>query len=146
MNTQKNFRAIVETVLDRYRHTSLVGRWNEATLCDSEPRPLAFWIRESDDLVNIVWLMRHGVWDITYYPQDETSTFDFTRLSAITGFEVREAADASKQFGLTVTGHYIVSVHASSARGGLIWAARNEKDAAELREFVGEFSRLLLEA
>lgn len=146
MDKTTSFRAVVEAILNRYRQTSLITRWEEATASEPDLKPLAFWIRESGDLVNIVWLMRHGVWDITWYPQRDMSTFNFSRLSAITGFEVREAADAAKQFGLMVTGHYVVDIYVSSGRGGFIWAASNEKDEAELREFVVKFSKLLLEA
>lgn len=146
MGTQKSFRAVVEAVLNRYRQTSLATRWKEATLSEPELRPLAFWVRESDDLVNIVWLTPHDIRDITWYPDREMSTFSFARLSAITGLEVREVADAAKKLGLTVTGHYVVNVHTYSGGGGFVWVAGNEKEVTELQEFVGQSMKLLLES
>ena len=66
---------------------------------------------------------------------------------AIIGFEVREAADAAKQYKLTVAGHYVVDVYVVSGCGdGFIWVAKDEKEAAELRELIGYISKLLLEA
>jgi len=145
MNTKTSFRAIVETILERYRQTSLVGRWKEATLSEPEPKPLAFWIRESNDLVNIVWLTQHDIRDISWFPQIKMSTFNLLRLDAFTGLEVREAADAAKQFALPVAGNYIVDVRANSPRGGLIWAASNDKEVAELREFLGQLLKFVSE-
>jgi len=146
MNNAVSFRALVEQILDRYRQTTLITRWEEATASDPDPKPLAFWMRESDDLVNIVWLNRSGVWDITWYPDREMTTFNFARISAIIGFEVREAADAAEQFSLTVAGHYVVNVYVGAGRGGgFIWAAKDGKEAAALRVFVGQLSKLLLE-
>jgi len=146
MDETVSLRDIVKPILGRYPKTSLITRWEEATASDRDPKPLAFWIRESDDLVNIVWLNRSGVWDITWYPNKEMTTFNFAKVSAIVGFEVREAAGVAEELGLKVTGHYVVDVFAGSGRGGgFIWVAKDEKEAAELRVFVGQLSKLLLE-
>lgn len=145
MDTQTGFRAVVGPILDRYRETSLISRWKEATVSDPDPKPLAFWIRESDDLVNMVWLMRHEIRDITWYPKRDMSTFNLLRYSAVTGIEVREATGIAKQVGLDISGDYMVDVRAISQHGGLIWVASNEKEAAELGQFVNQFLGILME-
>lgn len=137
MTIEKSFRTLVEPILNRYPYTSLMARWEEATSSDPDPKPLAFWIRETADLVNIVWLMRHDVRDITWFPQQEMSTFNLLRLSSITGFEVRQTKEAVKAFGLPVAGDYLI--HVTAVKGSLFWVASNEREVAELRKFLGRF-------
>lgn len=144
MNEVTNFRDVVKPILNRYALTSLVARWEEATAYGL--KPLAFWIRESNDLVNIVWMNKSGVWDITWFPQSKLSTFNFSRLSTITGFDIRAGEDVAKQTSLVVAGTYAVEVFASSGRGGgFLWVANGAKEEAELGEFVSKLTELLLE-
>lgn len=146
MATQINFRELVEEILNRYRQTSLIERWREAIQLEPDPKPIAYWIRESEDLVNIVWLMRHDVRDITWYPTKGMSTFNILRYPAIAGFEVREASKVAESFGLGIVGNYLVHVHSYAERGGLFWVASNEEEEVTLTRLLGQLMELLEES
>ena len=142
MSKQFSLQAAVEPVLSRYSKTSLVKRWEEA-VSYVETEPIAFWIRESGEIVNIVWLTRYDIRDITLFKETGTSTFNLTLLSAIIGVEVREGDDAARHRGLNVSGDYLVDIHTSFQGAGLIWVASDEKEVAGLRKFVDQVFRLL---
>ena len=146
MVTEMNFKEIVETILKRYRQTSLISRWEEATSSDPDPKPIAFWIRESSDLVNIVWLTRYDIRDITLFREDGESTFNLLRYSAISGFQVREYKDVAKSYGLKVSGDNLVQVHSYVKEGNLFWVASNVRETAELRKFLGQYVNVLSES
>jgi len=145
MDTQESFRAAMETILKRYRETPLIHRWQEAITSEPEPKPLAFWIRESDDLVNIVWLTRRDVRDITWLPEVGMSTFNVLPLSSVIAFEVREARDYAKTQGLQVKGDQVVHVITYNQPGGLFWVPSDEKGATELSKFVSQVHKAVLE-
>lgn len=143
MSNQTSFREFIGTILKRYSDTSLPMRWKEATMLDPNPKPLAYWVRESDDLLNIVWLTDSDVRDITWFPDDESSSLNIIRYSAIAGFQVRESTDAGTAHGLNVSGDYLVSVYSTAEYGNLYWVASNRKEENKLREFIAEFMKKL---
>lgn len=145
MVSETNFRETVQKVLERYRNTTLRSRWEEAALSEPDVEPLAFWIRDSKDLVNIVWLTRREVRDITWYPEDNMSTFNLLRYSAVSGLQVREGENAAGTLGFKITGNYVVHVHSYSQRGDLFWVANTSEEVAELCTFINRFLRLVLE-
>jgi len=144
MDVRANFRDVAEQILNRYQQTSFINRWNEAIATDQDSKPLAFWTRESDDIVNIVWLTRNHIKDITWFPKRGMSTFNFLQVSDIQGIEVREKTDIAVEFGLGITGSYVVDVHASSQRAGVVWVASNKREIDELSQFLGQLLRTLL--
>lgn len=145
MDAQVNFQSVVRPLLDRYRHTSLAARWEDVIALDPDPKPLAFWMRDSDDLVNIVWLTPHDVRDITWYPQTQRSTLNILPLHVFSGIEVLEGAEAAKISGVGVAGYLVIDVRATFTGNGLIWVANSEKEATELRRFVTQFLKTALE-
>ena len=133
-------------LLHRYNQTSLLTRWDEAFTSCPDSSPLASWIRESDDFVHIVWVNPAVVWDITFYPKKDLSTFDITRLDAVTGLGVQEGVDVAKQRGLVVAGRYIVDVNVPSNRAGrFTWVASTIEEETALRAVVVLLNKLLLE-
>ena len=153
------FQRIVEPVLNRYRDTPLFARWQEATAFGAEANATAFWIRDSADVVNIVWLNSDGIRDLTFVhftiyeavetddddePEGQPSTqehqeamFNFVPLGSIVTFEVREGEDVAGQFRLGVRGHLLVHVVLHSAPiGNIYWVADSQAEAESLRSFV----------
>lgn len=142
MSKQITFNEVLEKMRNRYRDTSLPHRLKEAIMLTPDLETSAYWVRESDDIVNIVWLTDNDVRDITWFPDDLSSAFDITQYSAIAGFEIREAANVAKErFG--VAGNYLVSVYAMGEHGHLYWVASNRKEEDELRNFLAEFVKKL---
>ena len=140
------FQRIVEPVLDRYRDTPLLARWQEAT---------AFGAGADD----IVWLNSDGIRDITFVhftiyetveadDADESEgeprthdhqevMFNFVPLGSIATFEVREGEDVAIQFRLGVRGHLLVHVVLHSAPiGNIYWVADSQAEAESLRSFT----------
>ena len=142
MSKKMSLKEVLETMLNKYRDTSLPHRLKEAIMLTSDLETSAYWVRESDDIVNIVWLTDNDVRDITWFPDDRLSTFDVTRYSAIAGYEIREATDVAKgRFG--VAGNYLVSVYSIGEYAHLYWVASNRREEDELRNFLAEFVKKL---
>jgi len=141
MADPKNFVETVRALLARHQETSLARRWEDAEAVDPKPQPQAFWIRESADLINVVWLGPRGLIDITWFPANDTSTLYFQPMSAVMGIEMREGPEAGPGFGAGFSGNIAVRVFTSSDKGGLLWIAAPEADNADaLREFVRQVS------
>ena len=140
MTSEQNFEQIVAGILNRHPNSPLAERWGEARASDPSPVPIAFWIRESEDLVNVVWLTQQDIRDITWLPGYDLSTFHLLRLSAITSLETRQAPEAAQSLGYaSVSGDYLTYVHTPSERGGLVWiASKDAENIARLRNFVSE--------
>lgn len=145
MSTETSFRNVVEAIQSRYSQTPLIQRWKEATSSDPDPKPLAFWMRESNDLVNIVWVTRRDIKDITWFPLRKESSFSLILRSSIVGVEIFEEEGVATKFGLEVSGDYLVRVDVSAEHGTLYWIASNAKEAAELGQFVGQVVKVLSE-
>lgn len=144
MTDEMSFREKVKGILSRHQDSTLISRWEEAAPSETDSEPLAFWIRESDDLVNIVWLGECEIRDITWYPQQNSSTFNLLIFSAISGFEVRQAENVAKNLGFSVAGDFMVEIHTYSMEGGLYWVASNDKERAQLRAFLDHLIKAVL--
>ena len=120
----RTFLRLLKPILSKYSETTLAARWREATSFGAGSDFLAFWVRDSGYVVNIVWLNSDGIRDITllmYAEEAQTdnegangevpehahyneSMFNFLPLSNIIAFEVREGPNVAHQFGLGVNG------------------------------------------
>jgi hypothetical protein len=136
--SEQGFRELVRSIISRHPDGHLAERWDEATSSDPNPTPVAFWTRESIDLVNIVWLTDRDIRDITWLPARALSTLHVFRLPMITSVEIRQARQAANSLGLPVVGDFVIIVHSPSQRGGVIWVAENDDESVnKLRSFVG---------
>ena len=135
MADSNSFRQAVQQILKRRRNTMLPARWDDARSVDPDPMPQAWWIRETDDLVNIVWLTRQGVLDVTWLPGSGTGIFNYVPLSSIENLELRQAPNLADQMGLAVSGDLVVKL--SGAGPGLVWVASSDPaNVDELRAFM----------
>ena len=130
------FAKRVKSLLQEYDDTTLQNRWEEATSFGVAGHADAFWIRNSKDLVNIVWLNEDGIRDITLLPQNGETMFNFLLLKNIATFEIREQEHLAELFNLRVEGRLVVHVVVSAPFGQLYWVANTKKDARELRVFL----------
>lgn len=148
------FQRIVEPLLGKYGETTLLARWQEATAFGAGADATTFWIRDSSDLVNIVWLNSDGIRDITllHYTiydeaddpegerraqEHEEAMFNFVPLGSIATFEVRQGADVASQFRLGVRGHLLVHVVLNSApTANIYWVADTQSEAESLQSFL----------
>lgn len=135
MDTDK-FERSVNGVLAKYEDTPLRARWEEATSFGERAEALAFWIRDSEDVVNIVWLCLDGIRDITWLPQLNHSIFNFLPLPSIVTIEVREGAGIAKALGYDVNGDFIVRVFHTMKEATLGWIAETTKQKRDLRAFL----------
>jgi hypothetical protein len=132
----ESFEKKIYELLERLGSTTLPRRWDEAVSFGAGREADAFWIRESEDVVNIVWLNADGIRDITLLPQGGESMFNFVQLSTIVSFEVREGEDVSGVFGIGVKGSYIVHVIIGERTGNLYWIGETESENDDLRIFL----------
>jgi hypothetical protein len=139
MATPQDFTALVNAIISRNPDTSLSDRWEEAQAIDPNPTPPAYWIRESEDVINIVWLTVRGIIDITWMPTSQTGTFNYLQLSSVMEVEIRQAPRLSQQMGLSVSGDLVVRVRTPSHQSGLIWvASADPHNVRTLRDFTGQ--------
>ncbi len=137
MPTPQDFAATVQAIISRHPDALLAHQWEEAQAVDPNPAPDTSWIRETDDLINVVWLTQHGVIDITWLPLTQTGTFSYVCFSSIVGVEVHEGPNVLRGMGLTVSGETVATVHTSSHRAGLVWAASDDAaNTSELRDLT----------
>ncbi len=143
MSKQTSFRELVKTMQDRYHDTSLLTRLKEATMSNPNLEPLAVWVRETSDLVNIVWLTDSDIKDVTWYPSDKSSSLNVIRYPGVIGYQIRETSDVGISRGLAVSGNYMVTIITSGEYGNLYWVASSRKEEEKLRNFVAEFTKKL---
>ncbi len=129
------FKSRIDALASGLADSNFAQRWEDTQRFGSKLEPSAFWIRQTEDIVNVAWIEEGVVFDISWYPERGLSTVAFLPLSNIAGMEFREALNAAATFHLPVSGEFIVSVHGSDARASLIWAASGE-NAEELRAFA----------
>ena len=74
--SEQNLSSIIEPILSKYSETTLAARWREATSFGAGSDFLAFWVRDSGYVVNIVWLNSDGIRDITLLMYAEEAQTD----------------------------------------------------------------------
>ena len=137
MTDRPTFRELIDQLVARHADTTLGERWEDAQRVDPELKPRAFWIRETTDLINAVWLIHDGVFDITWFPTRMMSTMSFLSLSDIVGIEIKQAPGTAAATGVPVEGDLAVTVTATAQRAGLYWVADASSSDA-LRAFTAE--------
>ncbi len=130
------FAKRVKSLLQEYDDTSLQNRWKEATSFGDAAQADAFWIRNSSDLVNIVWLNKDGIRDLTFLSDSKESMFNFLPLKSISTFEIREREHIAELLGLRVEGYLVIHVVVPSQGGQVYWVANTKNDARALRTFL----------
>lgn len=131
----KNFEQATKLILAKYQSTELVMRWREAIAFGEGIEAQSYWIRDSKDVVNIVWLNSDGIRDITLLMLPRESMFNFVPLKNIATIEVRETEGVAKQT-LGIEGNYAVHVVVTGTRGDIWWVAENEECKQQLNSFL----------
>lgn len=131
----KSFKSAVTQVLDKYQHTSLSKRWQDAISFGEREGAQSYWIRDSEDVVNIVWLCSDGIRDITWSPRTNETMFNYVPLKNILTIETREMINVARQHP-GVTGDFAVRVILGGQHGDLWWVAENEDTKQRLRNFL----------
>ena len=137
------FKSSVAKLISKHSDPSLVNRWNEATSFGEGANATDCWIRESSELLNIVWLNNDGIRDIAMLLDDkgapaEPANWTFVKKSAISGFQVREGKDVVNTYDLHVTGTTLVHVIATGSINlcNLFWIANTPEETNQLQRFL----------
>ena len=139
--TTQDFSQAVTALLAKYPVPSLLRRWEEAIGFGSGVNARAFFIRDWNDSVNIVWLGEDGtIRDVAWVPgsesQPEQSMAVVTRVEDIVGFEVTEAPNVAHALGPPVDGDLLIRAYLPSApSGSLYWIAADSVQEEQLRKF-----------
>lgn len=140
-----NFKGLADAVLEKHKDTSLRERWEDAISFGEGAKASAFWIRDSEDIINIVWLCSDGIRDITWFSGSNSSIFNFLPLQSIGAVEIREGNDIARGFGYPVNGDFIVRLFPESM-GRVAWAAETEEQKRDLRVFLSNVFTLIQNA
>lgn len=137
MDGSSGFEERAEKVVSHRENSALAARLEDALSLTPGTGAEAFWIRDSEDLVNIAWVTPFGISDVTWFPARDSATFNFLRFSAVIGLEVREAPAAASTLGVPVSGSLVVIVRPTGDRGTLLWVAEDEPgNTKDLRVFA----------
>ena len=134
--TNADFLLVVEDILAKQQDTTLQNRWQDAISFGRGAEAQSFWARDSEDVVNIVWLNEDGLRDITLMPSSGQTIFNFVPLKSIVTFEVREREDIAAQVPLGVGGFLLIRAILPTRSGQLYWVADDEDQAARLKAFL----------
>ena len=134
MNTQ-DFRSIVEDILAKHDLAGLNRMCEQVIALEPEVNIVAYWIRDSNDVINIVWLTPLGIYDISWFPTPDQSAFNYVPLRNFLSFEVRRLKDVSQYFGHKVKGDVIVVAYCQPHSPNLLWVADTKKQTNELEGF-----------
>ena len=129
------FQERVTSLLQKHDGSALAERWDEANAFGSSTEVFTSWIRETDDLINIVWLTPDGIKDITWFPAFQRAMFNFLPLRSINAFEVREGKDIGMAFGYSVEGDYIIRALTTPQTAILVWIAATAQQQQDLKAF-----------
>lgn len=133
----ENFEQTAKSILIKYKDTALVVRWQEAIAFGEGIKAHSYWIRDSKDVVNIVWLNSDGIRDIALHMPSGESTFSFVPLKSIVTVETRDKKDVAREI-LNVAGDYVVHVIITGKLGGgdIWWVAESEESKQRLNSFL----------
>ena len=140
-----DFQLNIQSLLSKYDGTPLQSRWQEAISFGSGFAASDYWIRDSDDVVNIVWLNSDGIRDIGMfrYPpssDDENPIFEaaftFVPFRSIASVDVREGQDIARRAQFPASGSKMVLVTLAAPRGHLYWIANLQHEMEQLGGFV----------
>jgi hypothetical protein len=131
----ESFEQATKLTLAKYKGTPLVMRWEEAIAFGEGIKAHSYWIRDSKDLVNIVWLNSDGIRDITLDTLSSESMFNFVPLKSIRTIEVRHKENIAKQL-LKVEGSYVIHVIITGTSGDIWWVAENDESQLRLESFL----------
>lgn len=134
--SNKKFEEVVEAILVKYKTSLLRKMWEEAISFGTGASAITYWVRDSEDAVNIVWLSPSGIRDITWFPKSNQSSFNFLPLRSIVALEVRRGPDIAKLCGYPVKGNLIIRVFCVTNQGNLAWVPDTKKQERDLRAFA----------
>ena len=143
MSTEPTFEHEVHRLIAQYEVPPLQAQLQQVLNVGAGLEAQAFWLRESEDLVNIVALGTRFIWDVSWQPKFNMCQAVILRLSHVVSVETRDSQDAALSLGLSVSGNLAVVVHVMSDRGGVVWAAHNDDSASSLRRFTEQVLRIL---
>jgi len=132
----ESFESKVPEIIDRINNGAFRSRWEEAISFGLGLEADAYWFRESEEVVNIVWLNADGIRDITFIPEGGETMFNFVPIKNIRTIEVREGDGVTDAFRLGVSGTFLVHLIITSQSGNLYWIAESGENTDRLREFV----------
>ena len=147
MQDPSSLRASIEELRAKYAGTSFVARLEEADTLDTIDAASAFFIRDTKEVANIVWLAGGVIYDATWFPASDDdplsgqSTLNILPLSEVAAFEVRESPDVVRQLHGSVGGDLLIRALADNRSATLYWGASSGEEADALREFFAELFR-----
>ena len=135
-------KATIDQLRAKYADTSYPSRLDDAqSLADAlEGSPL-FFVRDTEEVANVVWLQDGIIFDVTWFPEADPSTVNIRALRDVVAFEVREAPNVVRTIYETVGGDFIVKVVAPDQLGSLYWAASAGAEADALQAFFQQVLR-----
>ena len=133
-----DFEELVKSILNKYDDVRLRNKWQEAVSFGTGSSAIAYWIRDSEDIVNIVWLSPNSIRDISWFPKMNLAVFNFLPLQNIIAIESREQSNIAKSFGFPVEGKLLVRVFAPTKQAVLAWAADTGQQERSLRAFTNQ--------
>jgi hypothetical protein len=131
----KEFKDIVQNILAKHDIAILDRMWKQVISLEPQVDVIAYWIRDSNDVINIVWLTPLGIYDISWFPDPAQSAFNYVPLRNVLAFEVRKMKNVAQYVGHKVKGNVLVIAYCQPHSPNLLWIAETQKQTNELESF-----------
>lgn len=141
MQVGNSLRAGIDKLRTKYAGTSFVARLDQADTLDTVDAASAFYMRDTDEATNVVWLAGGIIYDATWFPASALSTLIVLPVGEVIAFEAREAPDVVRQLFESVGGDVLIRAFAGNSGATLYWAASFGAEAETLRQFFEEVLR-----
>jgi hypothetical protein len=135
MLSNKDFRSIVQEILAKHDIALLDSMWEQAISLQLEVNITDYWIRDSDDVIDIVWLTPLDIRDMTWFPAPAQSVFDYVPLRSILSFEIRRMENVAHLYGYKIKGNLLITAFCQLPQSNLRWVADTKKQVNELERF-----------
>lgn len=133
-----SLQTAIEALRTKYAGTSFPLRLEDAASLGPVEAASTFFIRDTEEVANAVWLTNGVIYDATWFVESRESTLNVLALSDVLAFEVREAPDVVQNTYGTVGGDFLVKVIGQSIGASLYWGASFGEEADALRAFYLE--------
>jgi hypothetical protein len=133
--SNKDFKSIVQNILAKHNIALLDEMWEQAISLEPEVNIIDYWIRDSNDVIDIVWLTPLDIRGITWFPVPAQSVFNYVPLRNILSFEVRRLENVAHYYGYNVRGNLLITAFCQAQPSNLRWVADTKKQTNELERF-----------
>ncbi len=134
-------RVHIDELKEKYATTPFLARLEEADQLAVIETASAYFVRDTDEVANAVWITGGVIYDATWLPGSDQATLHILAVGQVTGLEIRGRPDVVRELYGSVGGDLLIRVMSPASESTLYWGADSGEEAESLRAFFIEVSR-----